>query len=579
MLQPAHNRHRIGYHLLFASALLASILISNAQGQTTAFTYQGKLSDNANPASGQYDFQFKLFDTATDDTGTQQGSTVTVLDVTVTAGSFTVQLDFGAVVFPGTERYLEISVRPASSGSFTTLSPRQAVTSTPYALRSTTAGTADTATNATQLAGLQASGFIQNTTSPQAATNFNIGGTGTATIFNATEQFNIGGNRVLSNTGTNNLFAGSNAGAVNTGSNNAFFGPGAGSNNTTGSGNVYIGAGAGSINTFGNNNTVIGRNASLNGVNLNFATAIGANALAHGNDVIVLGKTAGTYDGVSRPADRVRIPGSLEAIGKFTASGAFGASIIGGSNGAANVSYVVFGDCCGGENLGYVGDGSTTDRDMYLTSYVANVHIYTPIGDTLTATSTGSVLLRGGSMHSGNHAAQSFDTGNFKGIWSGTAVLGVGGGFDTILASPVQVCARVVSLGGGFGGYALVRCSSPSSPAMHKTDVHPFSGGLDIIQRLTPVSFRWKQDNTTDLGLNADEVAEIAPELVTRNPRGEADDVKENALSVVFINAFKQQQKQIEAQQDQINKQQQLINALKRFICTDNPEAEVCKAE
>jgi hypothetical protein len=31
--------------------------------QTTAFTYQGKLSDGGNAATGQYDFQFKLFDT------------------------------------------------------------------------------------------------------------------------------------------------------------------------------------------------------------------------------------------------------------------------------------------------------------------------------------------------------------------------------------------------------------------------------------------------------------------------------------------------------------------------------------
>jgi hypothetical protein len=578
MLQPAHNSHRIGYHLLFASALLASILISNAQGQTTAFTYQGKLSDNGNPASGQYDFQFKLFDTATVDTGTQQGSAVTVLNVTVTAGSFTVQLDFGAVVFPGTERYLEISLRPASSGSFTMLSPRQAVTSTPYALRSATAGTADTATNATQLGGLQASGFIQNTTSPQAATNFNIGGTGTATIFNATGQFNLEGNRVLSSAGTNNLFVGFNTGAMNTGSNNSFFGPGAGSNNTTGSGNVFIGPGAGSENTIGTNNTAIGRNARIGGV-LNFATAIGAYSRGRGEDTITLGKSAGTYDGVLRNADKVIIPGYLDVLEQVRVNGSSGVRVFGGGSGSSIVAYVVFGDGDGFEDIGYVGDGSSTDRDMYLTSYAGNVHIYTPIGYTLTATSTGSVLLRGGSMHSGNHSAQSFDAGNFKGIWSSTAVLGVGGGFDTILASPVQVCARVVSLGGGFGGYALVRCTSSLSSATNKTDLRSFSGGLDIIRRLTPVSFRWKQDKTTDLGLNADEVAEIAPELVTRNPQGEADEVKGNALSVVFINAFKQQQKQIEAQQDQINKQQQQINALKRFICTENPEAEVCKAK
>jgi hypothetical protein len=43
-----------------------------------------------------------------------------------------VQLDFGAV-FDGTALYLEIGVRPASGGAYTTLAPRQALTATPYA--------------------------------------------------------------------------------------------------------------------------------------------------------------------------------------------------------------------------------------------------------------------------------------------------------------------------------------------------------------------------------------------------------------------------------------------------------------
>nr|WP_290666492.1 hypothetical protein [Ardenticatena sp.] len=99
----------------------------------TAFTYQGRLTDNGNPANGTYDFQFKLFDAATG--GAQVGSTVTVEDVTVTDGVFTVQLDFGGSAFDGNARWLEIAVRPGSStGGYTTLAPRQALTPAPYAL-------------------------------------------------------------------------------------------------------------------------------------------------------------------------------------------------------------------------------------------------------------------------------------------------------------------------------------------------------------------------------------------------------------------------------------------------------------
>src|SRR6266446_1877680 len=64
--------------------------------QTTAFTYQGKLVDNGNPASGNYDLTFKLFDTATVGSGSQQGANLSLTNVAVTSGVFTVQLDFGA---------------------------------------------------------------------------------------------------------------------------------------------------------------------------------------------------------------------------------------------------------------------------------------------------------------------------------------------------------------------------------------------------------------------------------------------------------------------------------------------------
>jgi uncharacterized delta-60 repeat protein len=124
------------------------------------------------------------------------------------------------------------------------------------------AGVADTATNALQLAGMSASGFIQNTTSQQSATNFNIGGTGTASILNATTQFNLGGSRILSNPGTTNLFAGVNAGASNTtGSNNSFFGRDAGISNTMGINNSFYGYSAGHSNTTPSGNSFFGSEA------------------------------------------------------------------------------------------------------------------------------------------------------------------------------------------------------------------------------------------------------------------------------------------------------------------------------
>ena len=107
---------------------------SAAEPMGTAFTYQGLLYDADHPAEGKYNLEFELYDDPC--TGSQVGETLTLYNVDVIGGYFTVQLDFGSDpnCFRGDGRWLEIGIQPGGGGSFTTLSPRQEVTPTPYAL-------------------------------------------------------------------------------------------------------------------------------------------------------------------------------------------------------------------------------------------------------------------------------------------------------------------------------------------------------------------------------------------------------------------------------------------------------------
>src|SRR5438477_10440799 len=133
--------------------LLVVVLAMGASAtlaQTTSFIYQGRLTDGGTAANGNYDLQFALWDSLSG--GAQVGSTQSVNTVAVSNGVFTVSLDFGTNAFNGANRFLEISARPTGAGSFTLLMPRQQITATPYAVRSTSAGNADTATNATNAA-------------------------------------------------------------------------------------------------------------------------------------------------------------------------------------------------------------------------------------------------------------------------------------------------------------------------------------------------------------------------------------------------------------------------------------------
>jgi hypothetical protein len=72
-------------------------------------------------------------------------------------------------------------------------------------------------------------------------------------------------------------------------------------------------------------------------------------------------------------------------------------------------------------------------------------------------------------------------------------------------------------------------------------------------------------------------VAKINPLFVTYNKEGQVEGVKYDRLSTVFVNAFKEQQTQIEQQEEQITKQQTQIDQLKKLVCADHPGAEICK--
>lgn len=122
-------RHLVSAVLVagFAAATLAAPL-------TTAFTFQGRLTDAGAPVNGFADLRFELFDDAAG--GVLVAGPLDRLSHPVTAGLFTVgDLDFGMPPFQGQERYLEISVRvPPGRGDWVPLTPRQRVAPTPYAI-------------------------------------------------------------------------------------------------------------------------------------------------------------------------------------------------------------------------------------------------------------------------------------------------------------------------------------------------------------------------------------------------------------------------------------------------------------
>jgi hypothetical protein len=109
------------------AAAMASGTAALASGPVgTTFTYQGQLQHNGEPASGEVDLLFRLYDGPAG--FNQIGLTLFVEDFEISEGVFTIDLDFGEGVFTGDPRWLEITV------DGTTLNPRQPIMPAPYAM-------------------------------------------------------------------------------------------------------------------------------------------------------------------------------------------------------------------------------------------------------------------------------------------------------------------------------------------------------------------------------------------------------------------------------------------------------------
>jgi trimeric autotransporter adhesin len=163
--------------LFLVSFSLALTAVFCAPGQGTAFTYQGRLNDGGTPATGTYDFTFTVWDAPT--VGSPVSITILTNGVGVSNGLFSVLLDFGNEVFTGPERWLQIALATNASGAFRSLSPRQQLTATPYAI------TAGNLTGAVPSGGL--AGMYSNTvTFNNNANSFTGNGSGLSNVDAAT---------------------------------------------------------------------------------------------------------------------------------------------------------------------------------------------------------------------------------------------------------------------------------------------------------------------------------------------------------------------------------------------------------
>jgi len=107
----------------------------------------------------------------------------------------------------------------------------------------------------------------------------------------------------------------------------------------------------------------------------------------------------------------------------------------------------------------------------------------------------------------------------------------------------------------------------------------------EMLYALNPVSFRYNKEydatQTLAFGLIAEEVAEVYPDLVGRNSRGEPESVRYEQINAMLLNEFlkehrtvQEQQKEIDVLRAELKEQRALIQKVSDKVELEKPATQ-----
>ena len=125
----------------------------------------------------------------------------------------------------------------------------------------------------------------------------------------------------------------------------------------------------------------------------------------------------------------------------------------------------------------------------------------------------------------------------------------------------------IPSITNGAGSYALKWQSGglvtfDTSSARYKDNIRDSNYGLSDIMKLRSAMFEYKSDARTDIGLIAEEIYEVIPELVTLNEDGLPDAVSYDRFVSVLIKSLQEMNTKLDDQNQTIQNLQEQINIL-----------------
>ncbi|HEX4770541.1 MAG TPA: tail fiber domain-containing protein [Bryobacteraceae bacterium] len=304
-----------------------------------------------------------------------------------------------------------------------------------------------------------------------------------------------------------------------TGFSNIAIAPYAGLHNTTGSFNTYVGPSAGITNTTGSYDTFLG--VSTNSADgLTNATAIGANAYVGTSNSVVLGSGANVGIGTSTPPYPLTVQADDNGSPRFTPH-----------------QFMI--------------QGHSDPNKQLLVGYLAD-----------------------NAADNGYGALQATWAGHYN-----TALALNPNGGQVFVGTTSSFAGAPFIIGQGRGS-ALADGWTTYSSRRWKTDIQTLPDALAKVQRMRGVSYDLKENGKHEIGVIAEEVGQVLPEIVSWDKNGkDANGVDYTRLTAVLIEAVKQQQHEIEEQQTMLRTQAVAMRRLTAEITSARKSLHQLKAQ
>lgn len=315
-------------------------------------------------------------------------------------------------------------------------------------------------------------------------------------------------------------------------------------NDTTGSYNSAIGAGALTLNTTGTENTATGYLALYSNKQGGSNTATGGKALygntASWNTATGYGTLYLNTSGPGNTADGFKALLTNSTGGYNTAEGY--EALYSNSSGSYNTAVgldALYSNTTGSD-LTCVGHNCTTAADALTNATAIGSHAVVGQSDSLVLGGTGQYAVR----------------------------VGIG------TATP----SNVLTIGRGMG-HPVSDSWETYSSRRWKKNVHPLQNALSKVEQLRGVSYDLKESGKHEIGVIAEEVGQVVPEVVSYEKNGkDATGVDYSRLTALLIEATKEQQALIRKQQQQIHAQQAQMKAQQAEIAHISAQVKTIQA-